>query len=63
MILKEAVAYYTSYSSPVYCVLLDASKAFDRVSYAKLFDKLIQRGIPACVSRLLLNLYMEQWIC
>jgi len=35
--LKETVAYYTSNSCPVYFIMLDASKAFDRVSFAKLF--------------------------
>ena len=30
----------------MHAVFLDASKAFDRVLYMKLFDKLIQRKVP-----------------
>ena len=41
MVLKETVAYYTSHESSVHCVMLDATKAFDRVDYYKLFAKLI----------------------
>ena len=35
--LKEVVKYYTSRQGQVYCCLLDASKAFDRVRFDKLF--------------------------
>jgi hypothetical protein len=36
---KETLAYYINNVSPVYCVMLDATKAFDRVNYwhCKLF--------------------------
>jgi hypothetical protein len=37
MILKETIAYYLSSNSSVYCIMLDATKAFDRVNYSKLF--------------------------
>ena len=43
MILKEAVSYYINYGSSVYCTLLDATKAFDRVHYCKLFRILIDK--------------------
>ena len=33
MIPKEAVSYYINYGSSVYCTLLDAAKAFDRVDF------------------------------
>lgn len=62
-LLKETVAYYTSNNSSVYCTLLDASKAFDRVSYAKLFVKLLNRDISPIVIRLLLVLYCNQSYC
>jgi len=44
------------------CLLffLDASKAFDRVLYMKLFGKLIQRYVPMCFVRLLKHWYNEQ---
>ena len=44
--LKEAINYYTSRGSNVYCSFLDASKAFDRVVHSGLFLKLLQRNIP-----------------
>ena len=36
MVLKEAINYYISNGSSVFCTLLDATKAFDRVDYCKL---------------------------
>ena len=45
MVLKETIAYYTHNGSPVYSVFLDATKAFDRVNYCKLFDVLVQRKL------------------
>ena len=39
---------------------MDASKAFDRVNHCKLFDKLIDRGIPLIVVRLLYVWYSTQ---
>ena len=44
-------------SSTVYCTLLDATKAFDRVEYCWLFRLLLDRGLPPVVVRLLVNLY------
>ena len=32
-------------NSNVYCCLLDASKAFDKINYGKLFSTLLQRNI------------------
>ena len=36
-IVKETVDYYLNRGGRVYCLALDASKAFDRVSFSKLF--------------------------
>ena len=33
MVLKEAILYYINNGSSVFCTLLDATKAFDRVEY------------------------------
>ena len=40
-----------------FSVLFDATKAFDRVEYCRLFRLLIDRGLPPVVVRLLVNLY------
>ena len=59
-VLKEVCSYYVSRGSDVYICLLDASKAFDRVHYGKLFDLLKSRNIPVLVRRLLLDMYTRQ---
>ena len=33
MVLKEVISYYVNNGSSVYCTLLDATNAFDRVEY------------------------------
>ena len=57
MILKESLAYYNTNSSTAFCTFLDASKAFDRVRYCKLFRLLIDRELPPCIIRMLICLY------
>jgi hypothetical protein len=49
MVLKETLSYYVNNQTPVFCTFLDASKAFDRIHYGKLFDLLIKRNLPACI--------------
>lgn len=59
-VVLETVDYYNSGGSNVFGVALDASKAFDRIEYACLFNTLLQRGMsPLCI-RLLFELYTEQ---
>ena len=60
--LKETVNYYISRDTDVYCCLVDASKAFDRVRHDKLFQLLMNRGIPAIVVRLLLDMHRRQQV-
>ena len=57
MVLKEAIAYYVNNGSTVYCTMLDATKAFDRVEYCKLFRLLVVRELPSAWLRLLVNSY------
>ena len=57
MVLKEAISYYVNNGSSVFCTLLDATKAFDRVEYVKLFKLLMGRDISSVSRRLLLNMY------
>ena len=58
--LEEIIDHYVSRNSSVYCVLLDASKAFDRVHYVKLFSLLVNRGLCPMLCLLLIAMYSEQ---
>ena len=57
---KELVQYYTNSQSSVYSILLDASKAFDRVKYVKLFKLLSSKGLCPLVARFLAVMYTYQ---
>lgn len=63
MVLKESIAYYVNNGSSVYCTFLDASKAFDRVEYSKLFRLLVKRQLPAVILRMLYNMYVIHVTC
>ena len=52
--LMETVNYFRKNNSNVYIMLLDATKAFDKVNYVKLFHQLIDRGLNPLVIRCLL---------
>ena len=47
-------------SSPVYLYYFDTSKAFDRLNYWVLFDKLLDRNMPTIIVRLLAFWYTSQ---
>ena len=61
-VVQETIQYYSNNNSSVYVTLLDASKAFDRVNYVKLFELLMSRGICPLTARFLLNMYTNQQI-
>ena len=42
------------------CCLLDASKAFDKVHYGKLFNVLLSRDIHPCIVIIIVNSYIRQ---
>jgi len=48
---------YLNKESSVLCTFLDASDAFDRLNYCKLFRLLNKRDLPACIIRVLINMY------
>ena len=52
-LLKQAISYYITRGNLIFCVFLDASKAFDRVNHYLVFQKLIVRNVPMCFVRLL----------
>jgi hypothetical protein len=57
VLLKETLAYYISNDGLVYGVMPDATKAFDRVDYCKLFREVLKRNLPAAYVRFMLNVY------
>ena len=59
-ILRETVSYYTTKGTSVYGLMLDATKAFDRVNYCKLFKILLFRDVNPLICRFLLNMYTNQ---
>ena len=58
--MKEVVRHYHNHKGEVYAVLIDASKAFDRVHFDKIFEILQQKNLPNCVIRLLIDMYLRQ---
>ena len=56
----EVINHYLCNHSNVYSCLLDASKAFDRVHYGKLFNILLYKEVPFVIIRLLLDAYIRQ---
>jgi hypothetical protein len=61
-VVTETVDYYLANDGAVFCLALDATKAFDRVSYIKLFNMLIDRKCNIFYIRLLLCMYVSQSI-
>ena len=58
--LEETINYFQQNNSDVYVLLLDATKAFDKVNYIKLFQLLIDRGINPYIIKCLLYMYTNQ---
>ena len=51
--MKEFIDYYKTRGTTVYVTFLDASKAFDRIDHWLLFDKMIKKGVPFFIIKLL----------
>ena len=60
-IVNEIVQYYTENGAkPVYVLLLDASKAFDKVAFNVLFNELRGRSLCPKITQLLYYMYTNQ---
>lgn len=62
-LLKEAIDFYRKHNTPMYLCFMDASKAFDRVNHWTLFRKLLLRGVPPIIVRLIVFWYRSQCLC
>ena len=59
--VNETIQYYTENGgNPVYLLLLDATKAFDKVSYKVLFDVLLDKKPCPRIVKLLYYMYSNQ---
>ncbi len=56
----ETITYYRHHNTDVYVLLLNASQAFDKVNYVKLFKLLLSRNINPIVIRCILYMYTNQ---
>ena len=61
--LNEIIEYYHSNNTDTFVIMLDASKAFDRVNYYQLFHLLVNKILCPTIIRLLLYMYLNQKIC
>ena len=59
-VLNEIESYYSQLNAPLYITLLDASRAFDRVNFVKLFTLLLERNICKTTAKFLLSMYITQ---
>ena len=62
--VSEVAAHYVRSGKPVIATLLDCSKAFDKCEFVQLFRKLLKKGLPTVVVRMLIFIYREQvaWV-
>jgi len=58
--LKSIVDLYITSSSPVFLCYVESAKAFDRVNFWCLFDKLLKRHVPIVFVRFLMIWYCTQ---
>ena len=62
-LIMNVVARYTTNNSAMYGCFLDASKAFDRVNYALLFEKLLNHNLYSVVTKTIVSWYTLQQVC
>ena len=62
-VLSQTVDYFVQHGINVFMAAFDAKKAFDRVNHVKLFEKLIERGFPAGIVKVLVDWYGKTFAC
>ena len=62
-ILIETASHFVNNNSCVYSCFLDASKAFDKVHYGKLFNLMLKRSVPSVIVRFILDGYTRHRMC
>ena len=60
-LVQEVVNYYLRSGTKPIITLLDCSKAFDNCQFSTLFSRLLERGMPAIVVRVIIFVYEEQY--
>ena len=58
--LKEIIDSYRQLNGSIFMCFLDASKAFDRVKHSTKFNKLLSRGAPVYLVRILVYWYVNK---
>jgi hypothetical protein len=61
--MKNVIDYYTGQGSHIFTCFVDFSKAFDRVNYWKLFNKLLDDNVDCNIVALLAVWYSKQSVC
>lgn len=59
-LVVETIDYFQRNGSDVYACVMDMNKAFDNVKHSTLFWKLLEKGMPPIIIRLLIKMYEKQ---
>ena len=59
--VMETASYFIRKRTPVIATLLDCTMAFDKCRFDILFEKLLDRGVPPVLLRVLIFVYQEQY--
>ena len=60
--MKKIIIHYNKKQSDVYVVLLDASKAFDRVNHINIFKIFMKKGVWPNYTKFIIKSYLNQRI-
>ena len=60
-LVQEVANYYLRSGTKPIITLLDCSKAFDTCQFSTLFSRLLERGMPAIIVRVIIFVYEEQY--